>query len=580
MDQKKKVLLSTNGPFDLRHIPFSRRGCFLCVLEDDLDRNLYISLSRSPNMWMQRKNLIRLIPGPDGESSPLSYSVEAGKMTVFTKDGSTELCLDSGGALRIRTSGSSLRLVWEMLAEEYTLCLGADCYDAAFDIIGSLCIRSLSGRLSASEFPNDTGVPVSRMELCLDPDCHGSGEIIIMESRYGADHRMPEENFDQAVLNAESDFAAFTGRYTRMSDPMRQLAAWTVWNHTFRPGGNLKHPVVYMTRTQWLRAFGWQQSFHSMAVDADASAAFDLIATIFDYSDPAGQLPDSIGDIGSAYLVTKPALQGLALAVWMARYSFQDIPESRLLELYRGFCSFAGWWLQKRDRNHSGVPQYFHGDESPGEFCSCFRDGVPLYSGDLSAMLVLLTEGAGKMAEALGKADESVLWRQRSQRLLNHLVSEMWDGNQFVFRKADTGSVVQSGAFMALLPVILGHRLPEAVMDRLVQRLTDEKEYLLPGGISVENLIEEEKLETTPGPKGAMAYISTLVAIGLTDAGRTASALEIARRACRSIGKTGFTFMSFADPLQDSSPNRPVDRWSSWSASCYLILSDIILNAE
>lgn len=567
------AILGTGMPFDLRSVQFSRRGSFLCILEDDADRSLYLSLSRSPKMWMQRKNLVRIQPErmPDEEGNP--YTVEAGRLAVRSGNGRAEFCLDAEGAMHVRVTGTSISFSWEERFGEYTARINDQCCETAFSEIGRLKYTVRQGNLRMDGSPE---APEHLITLSPDADTE-IGEMIIDQTATDfLSHACGNLSFDDIVRDAEEDFTKFAGRYfpdLRSTSLFSLTAGWTVWTHTLGPAGNLKHAVVYMTRTQWLRAFGWQQSFHSMAVSNDAEAAWDLILTMFDYQDPAGQLPDSVGDIGAAYLVTKPALQGLALDSWLKRYRMQDISAEKRRKLYRGFSRFAEWWLVRRDRNHSGVPQYFHADESPGEFCSCFREGVPLYSPDLIAFVTLLTEGCAKLASSLDRPDESAAWQERSETLLQRLIQDFWDGEKFIYRLAATGKEVKSGAFLSLLPVMLGRRLPEDILKSLVIRLMDEKEYLLPDGIAVENIREAGTLAKTPGPTGAPVYVGTLICVGLMNAGYPEAAAEIARRVCAGMERTGFTFMHFTEEASEGR-TKTVPKWTSWSAGCYLLLRE------
>ena len=51
---KRPVILGSRERYDLRCVPFSARA-YMCILEDQEDRNLYLSISRSPAFMMERK---------------------------------------------------------------------------------------------------------------------------------------------------------------------------------------------------------------------------------------------------------------------------------------------------------------------------------------------------------------------------------------------------------------------------------------------------------------------------------------------------------------------------------------------
>ncbi len=587
---EREILLSSTGSHDLRAVQFSRRGAFLCVLEDDEDRSLYLSLSRSPDMWMQRKNLVRIAPTAGHVELPYEYEVEPGRLVIRTDLGDIEMCLDEQGRLRVRGQRVGLRFSFRMQEGENAYMRADNEWEICYTIIGRLLFVALRGALCGNALwdPSRQGVNDFALEL-LPCAVTGKYEAAIHESVSNIVRPERYEAFDACVEDAVAQFDRFCKRFPPVAEAderMARLAAWVIWIHTLGPSGLLKHSVVYMTRTQWLRAFGWQQSFHAMAASTDINEAWALLQTMFDYQDEAGQIPDSIGDIGAAYMVTKPALQGLAFEYLLKRHSLADVPVEARAGLYDALSRFADWWLTCRDRNSTGLPQYHHADESPGEFCTCFRDGLPIHSGDLTAFLVLLTEACARLAESLGQDKETSRWAETSSELCRRLSREGWDGNRFVFRVVKTGKTVDSGAILGLLPIILGKRLPRSIIDKITERLMDEQEYLLPGGIAIENVGYAADLEQTPGPHGAPAFVNTLICIGLMSAGKEAEALEIANRCLRVIREQGFGFMASKRqetqnaqeatlPPRRKRPQR-VDRWSSWTAACFIILANML----
>ena len=587
---ENRTILSSTGKHDLRAIQFSRRGAFLCILEDDQDRQLYLSISRSPNMWMQRKNLVRMVPVVDNKEVPYEYDVEPSRLIIHTYRGDIELCFDEGGRLRVRGKGAALRFCFEMMLFENACPRENGDWEIAFMILGKLLFVPLKGAL----FCNGRWKPAkSRADdfiLELIPSVEtGMYEAAVHEYRSNGVRLAQYPSFEECQANALADFEAYAKRFPQLSPEYAQtarLAAWVIWMHTLGPGGLLKDEVVYMTRTQWLRAFGWQQSFQAMAASGDIRAAWRLLLTIFDYQDEAGQIPDSVGDLGAAYMVTKPALQGLALEYLLDRGDIADIPLEACEKLYEKLAKFAEWWLVFRDRNHSGLPQYYHADESPGEFCSIFRDGLPMYSPDLIAFVALLTEACARLARHLGMEQKSTEWQQRSDRLVERLVKEFWNGERFVARSVRTGKAVDSECFMCMLPMMLGKKLPEEIIDEMVRQLMDEDIYMAEGGIMIESRRQARKLDmTTPGPSGSAAYVNVLIGVGLWKAGRKELALDLARRSVGKIMEMGFGFMGSSEPAEDDGRRRlepackkpsTVARWSSWTAACFFILARML----
>lgn len=332
-----------------------------------------------------------------------------------------------------------------------------------------------------------------------------------------------------------------------------------------------------MTRTAWLRAFSWEQSFQAMAAGNDISEALKLLLTMFDYQNAAGQLPDSAGDNEISYMVTKPPIQGFALNYIMRHCSFDELPQEKCAELYNCLCKLAVWWLTKRDRNHSGVPQYYHADESGWSDTSLFKKGVPLQSPDLISMLILLTEVCGTLATFAGASQkESTDWIEESKRLLTVLIQRFWDGRQFTARLAADGGNVDSASTVTFIPIILGRRLPREITEIIAARLMNEEEYLTPGGIASESLksIYFSDAEECFARGSLIGALQALLVIGLEDAGHVKEAETIASRWCSLCREEGFSVK--LEPFSNAASQyryKQENVWTSWSGACFLMLA-------
>lgn len=575
-EESGKILLGSGEKYDLRSVQFSRRGSFICIPEKDTDRCLYLSVTRSPEMWAQRLHLIRTAPILGSTELPYEYDVEPGKLTVRTSAGRIGYSFDREGRLHIRGSGIGLRLEADLLPGESLAPVDGGAWEAAFDTVGKLLFVPVTGTFRRR--PRKGGFTLE----CI-PAANRIFEAV-MENGVESPAALPVYTpFDECVRDAEADFEHYAKRFPRLPESLRakaRLAAWVIWVHTLGPSGLLKAPVVYMTRSQWVRAFSWQQSFQAMAACGDLREAWQLLLTVFDYADRCGQLPDSIGDCGGTWRVTKPALQGLAMLWLTERYSTDGLTEADLSKLYTRLTRTTRWWLTFRDRNGSGLPQYFHADESPGEFCSVFREGVPLYAADIASFVALTAEACSKLAGQLGKAEEALKWYNISREIIRKMISLLWDGERFQAKLVRTGEPVESRCILSFLPVMLGSRLPREIMEKLLSRLTDEREYLTPAGLAVENLADADAESV---PMGTTVYLNTLFAVALMYAGEETLAREIAGRALGLLTKKGFCFLDLREGPEETSGGTasrirkpaPAAKWCSWLCACFFILGDI-----
>lgn len=321
--------------------------------------------------------------------------------------------------------------------------------------------------------------------------------------------------FDDCVKAVGDEFTEFCKRFAKVPEKyaeMARLAAWTIWSHKMGPEGRLKNSVVYMSRTNRARAFGSQQCYQAMASCADVREAMKTLLAMFDYQNEAGLIPNNISDVSINCLYASSPIQGAALDHIFNTGDFKELVQEDYAELYGKISRYAKWLLAKRDMNKSGIPQYYHVQESDWIDPKVFRNGRPVQSGDLLALLVLLTEYCGKLAILAGFGSEADMWMNESGRLIAILENEFWDGRQFIGRDAQTGEVVDMGITASLLPIILGKRLGEEIVDVIAGRMASEKEYF-------NNILP----------------VQAILLTGLMNAGRSELALEIAERYCGRI---------------------------------------------
>jgi putative isomerase len=603
------IILGSGEKFDLRSVPYSIRGSYLCILEDPEDRSLYLSITRSPTLSLERKNLIKMAPVLDNKEIPYEYSVEPGKLMIKTFKGTIELCFAEEKQIRIRGNGIGLRFYFKTIMFENASPKENGDLEVAYIILGKLLFVPLQGAMwnNAKWVPRKAMADDFMLEL-LPPVETGKYEAAIHEYYSNGIRDQEYTPFDDCVKAVEKKFEAFCQNYPRVPEKytgMARLAEWTVWTHFMRPEGRLKNPVVYMSRLSLIRAFGWQQSYQAMAACRNVKEAWKLLLTMFDYQNEAGQIPDSVGEIGISYMVTKPALQGFALDYILSRCDVSELTRDDYAELYDKLSKFAHWWLTKRDRNGSGIPQYYHSDESGWDDATIFKKGLPLQSGDLLAYLVLLTEACGKLAMKLGSAGESDKWMDESKRLLAVLVNEFWNGRQFISRVVETGEIIVAGSIASLQPIILGKRLPQNIIDTIADRLANEEEYMTAGGIVSEILGSPEFTIKGGFMRGnIVAPVQLLLSMGLKNAGKEELARKIAARYCDLACEKGFSLIlspfeydrATGLPMKKEDIYKPddrnekaerfkkekkevetVDQWTSWAAANFLTIAGYVL---
>ena len=100
----------------------------------------------------------------------------------------------------------------------------------------------------------------------------------------------------------------------------------------------------------------------------------------------------------------------------------------------------------------------------------------------------MLCEACSRLAALTDGRAEADKWLSESKRVLNYLVNELWDGEQFCAKVLATGEKYKCGSVAQLQPVMLGSRLPAEIIKKIAERLLNPEEFLTDFGIASENL--------------------------------------------------------------------------------------------
>ena len=228
--------------------------------------------------------------------------------------------------------------------------------------------------------------------------------------------------------------------------------------------------------------------------------------------------------------------------------------------------------MKYRDDDHDGIPQYEHGDECGMEDTSTFRLSLTMETPDLSADLVILYEALGDLALRIGKGrEEAEEWYQKSRDLLKRMIDTFWDGEKFISMVSGTHQRVDRDyGILGYLPVVLGKRLPQEIIDKLAADLAVENDILSPYGFDKERMYARElSLVADEWVRGYIYPANNLLLVtGLHDAGKKEQAREAARRLCDEMVRT----YGIGTRINAFSGGWP-SQWSSWNGGIFIALS-------
>ncbi|MFH9968415.1 amylo-alpha-1,6-glucosidase [Streptomyces mirabilis] len=375
--------------------------------------------------------------------------------------------------------------------------------------------------------------------------------------------------FDEVVATAERAIGAFTDAiapWRSPGTPAAELAAYVLWSATVDPAGLVRRPAVLMSKHWMDKVWSWDHCFNALALASGAPAlAWNQFALPFDHQDESGALPDSVTHSEVLRNFVKPPIHGWTLAHLRRRLS-EPLSRAQLAAAYDMLRRWTDFWLTARRAPGANLPHYQHGNDSGWDNATTFDPERVVITADLAAFLALQLRELGALATELGLPAAARDWLRAAEATQTAMLDELWTGEKFLARGADSGDTWSSSSLLDLMPIVLGEHLPENLGKALAVRI---EAHLTPYGLASE-------LPTSPhyrpdgywrGPIWAPATV--LIEDGLRRAGHHRLADEISAR-FRGLCETH----GFAENFDALTGTGLRDRAYTWTASSYLLLAE------
>ncbi len=402
----------------------------------------------------------------------------------------------------------------------------------------------------------------------LVPDADGRIEAMI-EEWCGAPDDRPLPTWAAAGAATRDAFSEFARALPEVPRPWRNaraLADYVLWSSEVPAGGHLTRRTLLMSKN-WMHAvWSWDHAFNALALGrGHRRLAWDQFMLFYDRQHASGMLADNFTDTSAGWNYAKPPIHGWALGHLM-RLGVAGLRE--LNEVYAPMARHTRWWLERRDEDGDGVPQYNHGNDSGWDNCPLFDFGFPVEAPDLSAYLVLQLDTLAAVATRLGKRREARRWRAEADDLLARLLSHCWRGDRFIApRSGDHRAVEDCHSLLAYMPLLLGDRLPDEVRTAALARLEASRLLTPFGPATVEP--GDARYQADGYWRGSIwAPTTVLLVDGLDRCGRRDLATRVARAFCANCVRSGFAECYDAE---SGAPQR--DRAYTWAASGFLLLA-------
>lgn len=596
-------MFGTNEKFNLIRAFFARSGSAFYIFEDYYSHLLRLSNYKPAAMVISSPFLFNLRLFSDGTEVPYTYFCDAGSLRMDSEKGFAEFVFTDKEQLRVRGRGVTLRIELCPAIKEMgmTACHGVcplpdGSWEAVFGTHGKFLFKPLKGTVDAICPWNDKNNGYDAVIFDMIPDENGEFETAVHEDMTEiniVNESYPTfEELTKASLDSLEEFKKIYPPAAKGYEELFNYAAYTNWSHRTKADGGFKEPGI-MFQLSISGVFSWQQGYHGMTMLSDPKEAWRQICLMFLYQDEkTGRVPSHISYVGGANAGIQPPFQGFALDYLIHKIGDDFLTPSECERMYPKFAKWANYWLTHRNAGRGDdVTAVNNPNDSGWDDASIFKDGFPAQNSDTMAFMISMMDMTARLARGCDKVAEADSWKARSDKLLDTLIDEFWDGEKFVTKV--NGKPVDSMSLACYQPILLGDRLPQHIVDKVAERLTEEGDFLCEIGLCTESLrspLCDYSARTFVAGR-VVAPPHLILTAGLNMAGKKKEAALIARRWCDNVKEKGI-ILGFAPYEYYKLTGEKADItygpvasdgwcWSPWGAGCtMLMITSVIPDAE
>lgn len=561
--------------FDLREVPFSRRGSWM-----------NLSPVVAAHAMAEEVHLVSHRTGMHAVLSVVPFSPRCSKcMAVAEADASCLRWSDGTSSVRavfaapdtvrIRgDAGTALRLT--DAAAELTPFTGTYLFrdprddSAVFTSYETGCryrVTPVAGTIHV-EGLEALGAAPRRITITAG-ERDTAWEIVIEEYDTSRAPYVATSSFDACQKSVAEEFRAFTRAVAPWvgehdCPPARReaslLATYVLWSATVAPAGFLQREAVLMSKHWMDKVWSWDHCFNAIALAPGLpSLALDQFLAPFDHQDTTGALPDSIAHSERLYNFVKPPIHGWALA--RLRGDGVDLTATQLRDVYDKLARWTHFWLSERRTDGHALPYYQHGNDSGWDNATTFDRNRMIVSPDLAAFLLVQLEVLAGIAIELG--EDPSLWHVEADRVAKGLAELRRDGT-FVARGATDGEEATRTSLLPSLAIVAGDRLPLDDRETLARSVLP---FLTRWGPATERPDSQHYADDGYWRGPIWAPSTMLIEDGLRRAGYASLADDISTRFQKLCEASGF-----AENFDAQTGEGLRDRAYTWTAAVYLTL--------
>lgn len=547
---------------DISHIPFSRYGAYVAVTANKEENFLMLHNDR---LRCGEDNELK-VTFLDGENVlPMDVSATPEKVTVKAGNGSAEIYIRGDRTFVFVSHDVTMRFVCQAYA------YGSDNKKGLYQI--NSCGHHIYDIFRVEKGDAVLAGPVSqrwnntvdfRSIFTISGDAAFTVTLTPDEATVCNDPICPEKEL--AEISAEWEkFAAKMPECGKGSDFVG-VTWYNLWS-SFVHAEDVYHADVMMMAKKFMSSvWSWDHCFNALTMaHVDKQIALDQFNAPFVIQSESGALPDMWNpNIGKTWSVTKPPIHGWCFSKLMKKFDF----DRETLERTYGYLEkWTNWWMNYRDFDGDGVPEYPQGCDSGWDNATSFDPGYFMETPDLPSFLILQMKCLAEISEKLGNAAKKNEWNARAEKLLSDFIAHSWNGERFAVLCSH--SHVRDDhptSLISVMPIVLGEILDKDKMEKLVKILKDD--FLTENGPATESP-KSEKYESDGYWRGPIwAPTTYLIVDGLRRGGYEELAKDIAARYCRMSDTLAKGNYENFDALTGKGLRAP---GYTWSASVYML---------
>ncbi|GAB3396206.1 trehalase family glycosidase [Humibacter soli] len=562
--------------FDVRSIPFSRRGSWLnlspVVALHRIEPDIHV-VSHLTGMHA----VLRLTPRHGAAPAETVVTATPSTLRWQSARGMVEAVFETVDRVRFRGRGLGMRFA--EASTELTPFTGTYLFTDPVDGSPVYTSYETGRRYRITALEGDLIVTGSEALGAADRWVETSGEsweVVVEEYETSRVPYLAGFAFDQSREVVVAEFDAFLDQVAPWRTPAMTAtvaAVYVLWSATVRPAGFLGREGVLMSKHWMDKVWSWDHCFNALALAGGAPRlALDQFMLPFDHQTESGALPDSLTHSEVLYNYVKPPIHGWAFAHLRAALA-DDILQPELDEIYRRLSAWSSFWLDSRRVIGHALPHYQHGNDSGWDNATTFDHDRVIESPDLAAFLLIQLRVLSSLAHELAdqhseRADalhaEGQHWSAAASEVAAGL-DALWRDDGYVAVAPFTGREAKRRSLLTLLPIVLGESLDDAVSATLANGISG---HLTTHGVATEP-VESEDYEPDGYWRGPIWAPSTvLVEDGLRRAGHIELADAVRTRFLRLCEESGF-----AENFDAITGEGLRDRAYTWTASAYLLFA-------